>query len=458
MMHRMSGTIMRIFMISAVLILSGCFGTGLSFDDPEVSDNWGAYQADQVQRIDASALENWWERFNDPVLNKLVTLALADSPDRRIAEARILEARGQRRSNAGVLLPKLDVIANGGRQDNAINPTDNFYEAGFDASYEIDVFGKNRNVVEASDQAVESLEAAYQDVTLFLIGEISRDYVEYRAFQKQTQIALKNLNIQIKTLELVQTQKQFGEAPQLDVERAENLVNTTKASISEFKRQADNARLRLSVLTGHMPETLKPFLMIDAGIMQSDVAPVLLSPSEVISLRPDIRAAQVKLREANSLADAAAADLFPSFSLSGFFGVSDNALVNTASIWNVTLGTALRVIDFGRIRGRIDSAEAVELQAYELYRRIILEAVSEVETALSDYARMNEQYIHLKNAYDNAEKALKLSRLLYTEGEIAFINVLEAQRTLNDADSALISSMAVKNQSLIRLYKSLGVY
>ncbi|MCI5060174.1 MAG: TolC family protein [Alphaproteobacteria bacterium] len=279
-----------------------------------------------------------------------------------------------------------------------------------------------------------------------------------RLGQSQVDIAKRNLDIQLKTLDLVRKQKEFGEAPQLDVERAETLVNTTRSSIPEFKRLADNARFRLSVLIGLLPENLRPILQQKAAIPGSDVKPVLSAPANIIALRPDVRAAAFNLSAATALAESAVADIFPEFTLSGFFNIVDNALIDQTSVWSVAVGSAVNLIDFGKIRGRIDAARAVEREAYEAYKKVILQSVSEVETALSDYAYINEQYAHLSNAFINTKKALELSQLLYREGEVSFVNVLEAQRTLNESDSALVNIESARAQSLVRLYKSLGIY
>lgn len=444
--------------IAAPLLLSGCLGTGLNFTLPGQPSVWSAYQSDVIEKAEAENLHKWWQKFKDPALDTLVETAFATSPARRIAEARIIEARGIRRSTSSSLFPQIGASANSGRQKTGLSTADNYYEATFDASYEVDLFGQNRNTKKAADENVKNLEANYNNVTLSLIAEISRDYIDYRRFQKQAFIAQKNLDIQEKTLSLVRHQKEFGEAPQLDVERAENLVNTTKASIPEFMRLADNARLRLSVLTGEVPEKLIPILSAEASIPGADATPVLLAPADVIALRPDIQAAAANLRASTALSKAAVANIFPKFNISGFFGVAEGALFSATSLWNVAAGAAVSLLDFGRIQGGIDAARGVEMRAFESYRLTTLQAVSEVETALTDFARLNEQEAHLHGAYDNANKALELSQLLYREGEVDFINVLDAQRTLNTANASLINIEGDKAQSLVRLYKSLGVY
>lgn len=444
--------------LASSLLLSGCMISGQNFALPVLPESWTAHQADAVENVEnTETLKEWWKRFNDPALDSLVEAAMAGSPDRQIAEARVLEARGMSRSAFADLLPQIDGTANAGREKSSMLGTGNSYDAGFDASFEIDIFGRNRGKYSAAESQIARYEAEYQNVTLSLVGEIARAYTEYRAAEKQVKIAQKNLEAQQKTLDLIHNKKDLGEAPQLDVERAANLVNTTQSQIPEYQRQADNARLRLTVLTGVLPEKITPVLAADAPIPGADVAPVITAPANVIAMRPDVRAAASNLDAQTALSSSAVAELFPAFNLGGFFGLDKNIGAKPMSIWSVTLGTAVTLLDFGRIEGHIDAARAREVQAYETLRKTVLTAVTDVETALTDYARINERRSSLRQALDNAEKSLTLSQQLYKEGEISFLDVLDAQRTVNDADSAVVSAESAQAQALIALYKSLGV-
>ena len=447
-----------ILLLSSSALLSGCITSGSEFPKIKTPQFWKNQTNVEIPVIKTALLKNWWFKFEDPTLNKLVDLSLSDSPDRLIAKARIEEARGLRRSTRSSLFPQIGASASEGRQNNTGDGSDNYHDARFDASYEIDIFGKNRKASKAADAKLNALKAQYHDITLTLIAEVTRSYIDYRAFQKQTAIAEKNLDIQIKTLELIRQQRQFGEAPQLDVERAENLVNTTKASIPEFQRLANNAKLQLTVLTGKLPNTLSPIVEKKADIPIGSIKPVLAAPAQVLTSRPDILAANETLLENTALAESVTAELFPTFSVSGFFGIAENTLTSSTSIWNIAIGTAVSILDFGRIEGRIDAARARETQAFQSYRRTILAAVSEVETALTDTTHIDEQRNSLKKAYDNAEKALHLSEALYKEGQISFLDLLDAQRTVNDADTNLVDIESKYSKSLVRLYKSLGIY
>lgn len=413
-----------------------------------------------VEKADPETLHGWWKNFNDNALNQLVDHALRGSPDRKIAESRVLEARGLRKSARSALFPQIGISGNAGRQKNVQSnfQTGNFYDAGFDASYELDLFGRNINTSSAANSTFKATEAEYQNVSLSLVAEVARNYIEFRAAQKQVAIAEKNLDSQQKTLDLVRQQKELGEAPQLDLERAEGLVNTTKSAIPEFQRQADNARLRLSVLTGEMPEVMAPLLLNSESAVIADIKPVLLTPAQIIALRPDVKAAQYNLESQTSLTKAEIANIFPTITLGGFFGVADAVLIDPTKIWSATANAAVSLLDFGRIQGGIDSARARETQAFELWRKTVIQAVTDVETALTDTSHINERLTTLRQASANAENSLTLSQQLYKEGEISFLDVLDAQRTLNNANAEVVSAEEAHSESLIALYKSLGVY
>lgn len=432
----------------------------MAHPEPPMPDGWSQYQEQAVETATPESLQRWWLRFEDPALNALVAAAVDGSPDLAQAKARVLEARGNWRATRGSLFPLITASGQGGRQDLSVSSVDNFYDASFDASYEIDLFGKNLNATSAAGEALEGARASYEDVRLSLIAETARNYIQYRGASNQAIIAGQNLAAQKKTLDLIRQQKEIGTAPQLDVERAETLVNTTQAAIEEHFRQADAARLRLGVLTGLLPDQVKPFLgdVVAVQTPGADVAPVLLAPADVIALRPDVRAAKATLAARSHLTAAAFAAMFPSLSLSGFFGIEDSALVSNTQVWSVALGAAVNLLDFGRLRGRVDASKAQETQAYEGLRKTVLQAVADVETSLSDYARLNTQSASLQAAQGNAHRSLEISQALYKQGEISFLDVLDAQRTAHDADSAVVSAETARALALVALYKSLGVY
>ena len=419
-------------------------------------DNARLYEASEVEK-----LKQWWYNIEDETLNSLINLTLADSPDRNIAKARIDEARGIRKTNKSTLLPQIGASVSGGRQDTGTNfgsQPDYFSDARFDASYEIDLWGKNYNNLQSSDLALKSLQQNYDAISLSLISEVLRTYTEYREFEKQENIAKRNLKIQKKTLNLVKIRYDIGESSKLDVDRSSNLVNTTKASIPEFERLKNNKKLELTVLTGVMPTSIDSIIENSSKIPEFTSTPILLSPASVIASRPDVKAASFNLSSKTKLAESVTATLFPSLNISGFYGLADSSIISSENIWNIAIGTAVNLIDFGRIEGRVDASRAREYKAFEEYRKVILVAVTDVEMALNDYTKIEEKKTSLQKAYFNALSAYETSNRLYKEGEISFIDVLDSERILNSSNSSYVTAKAEHTKSIIRLYKSLGVY
>ncbi len=436
----------------ALLFLTACS----SIEHPAITHpvNWES----KAMQTTPESLKNWWKHFDDPALDSLIVQTLNYSPDRLIAAARIQEARGLYRSTRASLFPQIDGSGQVSREETGFRGIDNFKQAGFDARFEIDIFGKNRNATKAASATLQALTAEYHDTSLSLAAEVARIYIEYRAAQKQLAIAEKNLESQQKTLQLVQNQFEFGEAAKLDVSRANTLVENTKATLPDYRNQSDVARLQLSVLTGLMPDNLQALIAKGTGIPSADIKPFFLAPATVLEKRPDVQAARLMFEASRLQADSVTAELLPTITLSGFYGIVDNAFVTADTLWNVFLSAAVPLIDFGRIEGRVDAARAVEVQRYQQYRRTILAAVAEVNTALSNVANINKQRLALVAARNSADDALKQSDTLFKEGEVSFLDVLDAQRTLNNTDAALVNAQALQTIRTIGLYKALGVY
>ncbi len=436
------------------LLLSGCVSMQ-DLPDPARPVAWES----TASTASTNELSAWWTTFNDPTLTGLVETALTNSPRQRIAAARIEEARGIRRTAKSTLFPTLGISGDAGRErEGYYETTGSFHDAGFDASYELDLFGNNRNRVKAADAQIRALEAEFQHAGITLAGEVVRTTIDFRAAEKQRAIAEKNLAAQEATLKLIQQQRDLGETPQLDVERSESLVNTTRASIPEYRRRSENARLQLAVLTGQLPQDLQPLCADCSTVPGADIAPLMLAPADVMANRPDIRRAAALLEANTALVKVSVAELYPAVSLSGFYGLAEGVLFDSSRVWSGAIGGAMNLIDFGRVEGRIDAAKARETQAYEQLRQTILQAVADVETALLDHQRISEQRGSLQHARDNSAAALRLSEDLYREGEISFLDVLDSQRTLNDTDSALVAAEAAQARSVVRLYQSMGVH
>ncbi len=422
--------------------------------------SWTSSQSTKVEAAKPTELSQWWKSFHDEQLNSLIDQALAHSPDVKIAAAKIAETRGLFKTADAQLMPEVTAGAGANRQRSLfLFPiTGNNGNADFDASYELDLFGKNRSAAQAADAATRAAQGDYEWVKISLVAEVARNYIDMRAAEKQIRLAQKNLKTENETLELVDRQHQAGGTSEFDKERTALLVSQSQAQIADYQRQKEVYGLSLMTLTGLSQEELATHLAGSAEIPAIDARPAVLAPADVMANRPDILAANARLEEATSLTKSEAASVFPTISVGGMFGIAKTALVNTTSVWTIGANAAVSVLDFGRIQGRIDAASARETQAYELWRKSMLQAVQDVETSLTNVGRIQQQRVSLEHARDHATRAFSLAQVRYKAGDTSLLDVLDAQRQVIESDSQLINTEAQYAAAVIALYKALGQY
>lgn len=400
----------------------------------------------------------WWQAYHDATLEGLITAALVDSPRIGEAKARIAEVRGQRRTAAGALYPQLDVNGRSARGNEGIRTFGNpntLYEATFDASYEIDLFGGNAARVDAADADIRARQASYEDTRLSLAAEVAREYLDYRRLQRQRELTNETLTSQREGLRLTRTRFDAGIATDLDVAQAESLALSTQAQLPGLEQQERAALLRLSVLTALPPSELDTRLHDTAPIPLPEVTPLLDQPASVLARRPDMQAATAALQAASALSAAEATELYPSLNLSALFGVQDTTAFGGFNIWSLGAGIAAPLLNFGRIEGRIDAAEAREQAAYHAYRGVALQAVADVETALSDLLQQRNRRAVLAQSVQSDARALKLAWTRYKDGIIPFLDVLNAEQqqlrsrlTLADAEGQEAIAFASLSKAL----------
>ena len=426
--------------------------------------------------FDRSILERWWTVFHDPLLEDLVARAIDGNLDLKIAAARVREARAGRGIAASAALPQVDV--NGqyvrGERSNAVPPftsaagasspfgarTQNAFEAGFDAGWELDVFGGVRRDVEAAVAQVQASEETQRDVLVTLVADVARNYAQLRGTQRQREILEATLRSQRDTLDIAKARFDAGLGTALDVERAEGLLDATTSRRPELERLVRHRIYRLGVLLGHDPAALASVLETAKAIPpQPPELPTTL-PSELLSRRPDLRRAEREVAAATARVGVARADLFPRFSITGNFGrrsedISD-LVSSTSQFWFLVPGVRWPIVSGGRIRANIHVQNARQEQAVRQYEKTVLTAVEEVENALSAQTRERRRLDALRKSVEANRRALDLATDRYTSGLENFLSVLDAQRTLYGAEDASAESEANVMVSLIALYKALG--
>lgn len=421
-------------------------------------------------------LVEWWKSFDDPMLTSLVERAIQSNLDVLQAKARIRQARAARAIAVGGLFPDLSASADytrshrgsgassgstsSGGTGGSSSINSDLFQAGLDAAWEIDVFGGLRRNVEASSADLVAAVEDRRDVLVSLVAEVGTNYLNLRGFQAQIAIARSNLEAQRHSAEITRKRYEAGFVGTLDVANARAQMATTEAEIPVLESSALSTIHNLGLLLGLNPTALEPELMPDAPIPANPPEVPAGLPSDLLRRRPDIRRAEAQLHAATARIGVATADLFPKFSLTGSFGFSSTDL-STFMNWSsrvASFGPSVTwpVFDAGKIRANIEVQNALQEQALLTYRKAVITAMRDVESALVAYAREQEHLRLLEEAVRQNTAAVDASLKLYTAGRSDFLNVLTAQRSLLLSEDALALSVRTMGTDLIALYKALG--
>lgn len=453
-----------VFMIG----LASCMvGPNYRRPEPEMPANWS--ELDKT-RISASPVEaaQWWTIFNDAELDSLIERAIKSNTDLQLAEARIQEARAARKVIVSTEYPTVDASANyshsrrsqkTGNSSSAPAEQD-LYQAGFDAGWEVDIFGGVRRAIEAANAELGASEENRRDVLVTLLAEVARNYLEVRSNQRRLAIARKNIQTQRQAVDLTRGRFEAGLSSALDVAQAEGQLAITEARVPALESSMRQAIHRLGALLGKEPGALLAELSKEAPIpVVPPEAPVGL-PSELLLRRPDIRRAERELASATARIGIATADLFPRFSLTGLAGFQSANLTDLfgsgSGCW--VLGPTIRwpIFNAGRIRANIEVQNARQEQALIKYQKTILNSLEEVENALVAYSKEQLSRRALAEAVNSSRKAADIAGELYTIGLVSFLNVLDGERSLYQSEDQLAQSDQRIATNLIALFKALG--
>lgn len=408
----------------------------------------------------------WWRSFGDATLDGLVERAIQGNVDLTIARERVLEARAVRDASVGPTRPSLDARAgisrNGPSDSGAFQRGGDYslFEAGFDASWEIDVFGRLAARVDAAEAAVGSATEARQDALVSLCAEVAREYVVLRETQEQLAIRRTNLATQVDTLQLTRARATAGFSPELDVARSEVLVETTSASIPSFESRARASIHRLGVLVGGLPGDLVDLLETPLAIPSAPALVAAGLPMDVVRRRPDVRRAERDLARETALTAEATADLYPRLSLSASFGqearTASDLFDAASNAWSIGGGLLAPLFRGGELRANLRAQESRRAQAALAWKGTVLSALREVEDGLVSVVREREREARLQAATTSSRRALELARDLNAQGIVDFFDVLDSQRAVLTSESDLVASRASVARETVALYKALG--
>lgn len=469
-------SIVRWSAAAATLLLAGCtVGPDYTPPQPATPDSFHALAAEQggpSKFVGATAdLARWWASLKDPMLDSLVERAVGSNLDVKIAASRVRESRAQRGIAAAAELPSVDAKGSYERSrtsENTFNQQgrsqdssgSDLFQAGFDASWELDVFGGIRRSVEAADAEIQVAEESRRDVLVSLLAELARNYVETRTFQRRIALADQNIALQKDTLDLTMTRFNAGLTSELDVAQARAQLETRRSQVPPLRIGLAQSVHRLSVLLGQEPGTLLAELNAVAPIPGVPVEVPVGVPSELLRRRPDIRKSERELAAASARVGVATSDLFPKFSLTGAFGLQSQQFGDLFDLnsryWSIGPSVRWPVFEGGRIRANIEATNAREEQSMLAYSKAVLGALEETENALTSYNQEQSRRAFLAESVNANRRAYDLANQLYSSGLKDFLNVLESQRQLFEAEDQLAQSDRGVTANLIALYKALG--
>jgi NodT family efflux transporter outer membrane factor (OMF) lipoprotein len=455
-------------------LLAGC-AVGPDYRPPKTAApaQWVSAQAGgETNSPNAEAA--WWKSFHDTELDSLILRAARSNLNIRVAVARVREARAASRVVSADYWPAIDASGSYARQLQSHNQPllgsiplppnvpfeNNVYQAGFDAAWELDVFGGTRRAVEAARADVAAAEFGRRDLLITVFAEVARNYVEARAFQRRLAVANANIQAQQQILDLTRDLFARGLTGELDVKEADALLATTRAQAPVFETGFRNAVYHLALLLGQPPGALLDELTTVAPIPAAPPAVPVGLPSDLVQRRPDVHQAERQLAAATARVGAAASDLYPKFYLTGAAGYQSVSASDWFSggsrFWTVGPTVQWRIFDAGRIRATVRVQNARVDQALAAYEQSMLAAFTDVETALTAYAREQTRRQSLAQAAQANEQAVALAVDLYQHGLADFLRVLESQRSLCQSQDALTQSDQAVSADLIALYKALG--
>lgn len=448
------------------LLLSACATSPYKNAAPTVDVPAGWSQsANTSASLDTAALTDWWTRFDDPVLDELIAGALAHSPDIRTAISKIAESRSVRGVEQSGLFPSLSAGVSGGgtrtrNRSTRTTTTSESYAASLDASWEIDLFGKQQKALSAADadlaQTRENLHAAQ----VSLAAEVASAYVTLRSAETRLDVVNRSLATRQETLQLTEWREQAGTGDALDRQQAISSLEQARASVPSLRQTVTQTRNQLALLSSRTPGALDTLL---ATARPLPSVPALLAtgiPAETLRQRPDVRASEYAVQAAATRTSSARRERLPSLNLTGSIGVDAlkaGKLFDPETVVSGILGSLTApLFDAGRIRNTITIQAEQEKQAVLACESTVLTALSEVENALVSVSRNAERLAILQKAADAARESESLASLQYQAGQTDLLTVLDAQRTLLSVEEQVVSTRADELTAHIQLYKSLG--
>lgn len=454
----------RLSTLASALLLAGCITVGPDYRAP-VEKPVALQGIDTAQQSSANFQVNWWSQFNDNTLDALITRAAKNSPDLKIALARLNQSRAQLGTARSQQVPDVQAQTSytRSREQQPGFTTDRetitAYQAGFDASWELDLFGGIRRSVEAARADADAGAASLQDAQVTLFAEVARHYFDLRGTQLRLDVARRDIDNLRDSLRLITSRADVGTGSDQDVASASARLAAVEAQLPPLQAQAQADTFRLAVLLGERPGELdidlspKTFRPIDTSLPIGNAG-------DALARRPDIRVAERELAAANARIGVAKADWFPHISLGGFVGFiagrSNDFGGADSRAFSLAPSISWDGLNVQRVRSGVRASEARADEAKANYRRTVLTALEDVDNALVGYNQQRVRVQKLDEQAKQSTRAADLARIRYEAGATDYLELLDAQRTQLTAEDQLAEAQAGINVQAIAIYKALG--
>ena len=456
-----------------VLVLTACAAVGPDFVQPgaPLPDTWEMTQDAGLKATDYELVE-WWEVFEDQVLNDLVEIAHQQNYSLELAGLKVLESRAQLGIATGTQYPQQQLASGGvtrvGPSENAGqgNTAFNQYDLGASLAWEMDFWGKFRRGIESADAALAASIANYDEAMVLVTAQVVNNYVTIRILEEQLRIAYENLKLQQRSYNIAEVLYLNGQDSELDVQQAKTLLLGTQATVPELETQLSLSQNALNTLLGQNNGFVET-MIVPGPIPEVPDQVAIGIPADLLRRRPDVRQAELQAVAQNAQVGVATADLYPSIALSGSLGVvsisrdvgggGSSDLFSSDSIsYSAGASFTWPVLNYGRIRNNVRVQDARLQQALVAYQQSVLEAVQEVDDAMVSLSGAQAQKAILHEGVAAAVRSNDLSMLQYKEGFSGYQRVLDAQKSLFSQQNRYASSQGQAVQSLVQLYKALG--
>jgi multidrug efflux system outer membrane protein len=449
----------------SVLTLAGC-AVGPNYQRPAVNAPAGFRDATDQVSTNSFADLPWWGVFRDPVLQDLIRVALTNNYDLRITLTRVDQARALQAQARSQFLPQVGYTGEASRGRNSFlelptpngGRTMNGFLGGFEALWEIDLWGRVRRMNEAARANLMASQEGRRSVMISLVGGVAQAYFELLELDDQLAIARRTRDSYQRTFKLFDDQHAAGLASNLELSRAKLALRTVAANIPEIERQSAIKENEINVLLGRNPGPVPRTSTLLAQELPVEI-PVGL-PSDLLERRPDIRMAEQRVRQVNAEIGVAVGDFFPRIGLTAFYGGVSPELHNLtssgANMWSAAASVAGPLFTGGRLTGRYRQTKAAWEEAKLLYQDTALGAFREVSDALISHRRFDEERVEQAEAVSAGRDAVAVATDRYKEGKASYYEVLEAQQQLYPAENVLSHIEVGRRLAVVHLYKALG--